>query len=366
MPNHPAAKPRPIRMNTGRTTDKTSDTAKIPNQHLPIEAGDGLTIAGQALGEVKAEKPGRADVNDAHAGFVAGGEVPVQPCNANAPKKIWPAPDILLTQQNATIGKVDQQIAECAVRHAKASLDRAKRPRFGAKLRFPLADEARFIKAWFENPSITGAVSPSGKALARQMAQQVDPASNGPVIELGPGTGPVTQALLARGIAEERLVLVEYDADFCALLARRYPTALIIQGDAYHLSRTLAGRVDKAAAIVSSLPLLLRDAAARLELLDDAFGLMQPGAPYVQFTYGLKSPMPLSHNDGFVARRSPPVLLNLPPAHVWVYRAGEGVENRAAAALPFLGRLQQHTRIMRGQIVARAKKAHSAVAGRGK
>lgn len=252
------------------------------------------------------------------------------------------------------------------MRNGKAGPNRPKRLRLGSKLRFPLADEARFIKAWFENPSITGAVSPSGKVLARNMALQVDAASTGPVIELGPGTGPVTQALIARGIAEERLVLVEYDADFCALLARRYPKALIIQGDAYHLSKTLAGRVPPAAAIVSSLPLLLRNEAERLDLLADAFGLMQPGAPYVQFTYGLKSPMPLAEGRGFVARRLPPVLLNLPPAHVWVYQAGEAADPRVAASPHFLDRLKQRTRNMRSQIVARAKKARSVVAGRGK
>ena len=252
------------------------------------------------------------------------------------------------------------------MRHVKASQDRAKRPRLGAKLRFPLADEARFIKAWFENPSITGAVSPSGKVLARNMALQVDAGSTGPVIELGPGTGPVTQALIAHGIAEERLVLVEYDAEFCALLARRYPKALIIEGDAYHLSKTLAGRVPPAAAIVSSLPLLLRSGAERLDLLADAFGLMQPGAPYVQFTYGLKSPMPMAEGRGFVARRLPPVLLNLPPAYVWVYRASDKPDSRIAAKPHLLDRLKHRTSMMSSQIVARAKKARSVVAGRTK
>ncbi|NDA46857.1 MAG: hypothetical protein EBY21_06185, partial [Alphaproteobacteria bacterium] len=85
------------------------------------------------------------------------------------------------------------------------------------------ADEARFLKAWIEKPLLTGAVSPSGRSLAKMMARYVDPALPGLVIELGPGTGPVTQALLQRGIAPERLILIEYDPDFCKLLARRFP-----------------------------------------------------------------------------------------------------------------------------------------------
>ena len=63
-----------------------------------------------------------------------------------------------------------------------------------------LSDEARFIRSWLENPLLAGAITPSGRFLARAMAHCVDPAAQGPIVELGPGTGPVTQALLARGV----------------------------------------------------------------------------------------------------------------------------------------------------------------------
>lgn len=191
-----------------------------------------------------------------------------------------------------------------------------------------LDDQARFIKSWLDNPLLTGAVSPSGRFLARMMASYVDPASSGPVIELGPGTGPVTEALIQRGIAPERLILVEFDPAFCKLLATRFPAATIIQGDAYLLRATLAGVLSEpAAAIVSSLPLLTKPDAHRLSLLADAFALMRPDGPYIQFTYGLGSPIPRKKSSNvaipaFHAQSSPPVLLNLPPARVWVYRRG--------------------------------------------
>src|SRR5919206_2184897 len=92
-------------------------------------------------------------------------------------------------------------------------------------------DEARFLRSWIERPLVTGAVTPSGKLLARTMASYVDPRMPGPVIELGPGTGPVTSALVRRGIEQERLVLVEYNPDFCRLLTRRFPRATIVQGN---------------------------------------------------------------------------------------------------------------------------------------
>lgn len=184
-----------------------------------------------------------------------------------------------------------------------------------------LADEARFFKTWMENPLGTGAVSPSGRFLARAMARYVDPLSQGPVIELGPGTGPVTEALIERGVEPERLVLVEFDAHFCQLLARRYPGVRVVKGDAYRLAETLEGYLDSpAAAVVSSLPLRTRPERDRLRLLDDAFSLLKPHGAFVQFTYGIASPMPrrMGSGPGFEAEVSPPVWLNLPPARVWI------------------------------------------------
>ncbi len=202
---------------------------------------------------------------------------------------------------------------------------RQSRARKGGKQAPQLArvirDEARFIRTWLDKPLRTGAISPSSPALAKAMAMEVDPFRTGPVIELGPGTGPVTAALIARGIAEDRLVLVEFDPEFCALLRERFPRARVIEGDAYALRKTLAPLLDApAAAIVSSLPLLTRPEPERIALLQEAFALMAPRAPFIQFTYGLVSPVP-REAGGFAARVSPPVWLNLPPARVWTYRA---------------------------------------------
>ena len=86
-----------------------------------------------------------------------------------------------------------------------------------------MADGLRFFRTWLQKPVLTGAVSPSGKALARAMARPVEADSNWPVLELGPGTGPVTAALIAQGVAAERIVALEYNPDFCALLVQPLP-----------------------------------------------------------------------------------------------------------------------------------------------
>ncbi len=183
-----------------------------------------------------------------------------------------------------------------------------------------LDDEVRFIRSWIEKPLAIGAVTPSSRALARIMAGYVDPRRPGPIIELGPGTGPVTEALVARGIDPSRLVLIEFDPTFARLLRRRYPAATVVQGDAYNLKRLLLGHLRQpAAGIVSGLPLFTKPLRMRLRLLFEALALMSPGAPFVQFTYNAVPPIP-KQIDRVRAEASERVWMNIPPARVWVYR----------------------------------------------
>jgi len=189
-----------------------------------------------------------------------------------------------------------------------------------AKKPLRLDDEMQFIRTWIEKPLSTGAVMPSSKALARTMARYVDPNASGPVIELGPGTGPVTEAMVERGVDPSRLILVEFDPDFCRLLRSRYPRATVVQGDAYRLRRLLETYVrSPASAVVSGLPLVTKPVLARVRLITDAMALLAPGAPFVQFTYAMVTPIPKALN-GIKAEASELIWMNVPPARVWVYR----------------------------------------------
>jgi phosphatidylethanolamine/phosphatidyl-N-methylethanolamine N-methyltransferase len=191
---------------------------------------------------------------------------------------------------------------------------------FERKKGIRLDDEVRFLRSWLERPLSTGAVAPSGKVLARAMASYVDPNSDGPVVELGPGTGPVTAALIAAGVAPSRLVLVEFNPAFCRMLRARYPGATVVQGDAYSLRRLLETLlIQPAAAVVSSLPLVTKPIKQRLRLIGDAIDLMVPGAPFVQFTYSVAAPLP-KRLGGFAVEASERIWMNIPPARVWVYR----------------------------------------------
>jgi phosphatidylethanolamine/phosphatidyl-N-methylethanolamine N-methyltransferase len=185
-----------------------------------------------------------------------------------------------------------------------------------------LDDEVRFIRSWMEKPLHMGAVMPSGRVLARTMAQYVDIDSTGPVVELGPGTGAITNALIEHGVDQKRLVLVEYNPGFCALLRDRYPQAKIVQGDAYALRDSLWDVLNaRASAVVSGLPLVTKPMLTRVKLIRDAFAALAPGAPFVQFTYAVVPPIPKSL-PGVSTEASERIWMNLPPARVWVYRKG--------------------------------------------
>jgi phosphatidylethanolamine/phosphatidyl-N-methylethanolamine N-methyltransferase len=185
-----------------------------------------------------------------------------------------------------------------------------------------LDDEVRFLRSWIEKPLHMGAVMPSGKVLARTMAQYVDIDSEGPVVELGPGIGAITSALIEHGIDQKRLVLVEYNPGFCALLRDRYPHAKVVQGDAYTLRDSLWDVLSMpASAVVSGLPLVTKPMLTRLKLIRDAFLALAPGAPFVQFTYSVAPPIPKSL-PGVSTEASERIWMNLPPARVWVYRKG--------------------------------------------
>ncbi|TMJ58320.1 MAG: methyltransferase [Alphaproteobacteria bacterium] len=183
-----------------------------------------------------------------------------------------------------------------------------------------LDDEVRFLRSWIEKPLHMGAVMPSGRVLARTMAQYVDIGSLGPVVELGPGTGAITSALIEHGVDQKRLVLVEYNPGFCALLRDRYPHAKVVQADAYTLRDSLRNVLSApASAVVSGLPLVTKPMLTRLKLIRDAFVALAPGAPFVQFTYSVAPPIPKSL-PGVSTEASERIWMNLPPARVWVYR----------------------------------------------
>lgn len=189
------------------------------------------------------------------------------------------------------------------------------RPRRGRSCRH---DTLRFLAAWFRAPLRAGAVAPSSAALARAMALAAAVRPGARVVELGPGTGVVTRALMAVGVHERDLVLIEADPDFADLLRRRHPAATVLNDDAFAVLARLAEDGTRVSAVVSSLPLLVFPRARRSRLAADALRLVGPHGRLVQFTYGPVSPIP--HSPSFIAEPSRRIWGNLPPAVAWTYQ----------------------------------------------
>ncbi|MBL8806781.1 MAG: methyltransferase domain-containing protein [Rhodospirillales bacterium] len=180
-------------------------------------------------------------------------------------------------------------------------------------------EEALFFRRWLANPMKVGAVLPSSSQLARLVARRARPGPGQCIVELGPGTGPVTRALLEGGVPANRLFVVEIDAALCGFLRREFPDVAVIQGDARNLPELLPPEwVGKVACVVSGIPMLPLPIEVQRDLTRAAFAVMAPGGEIVQYTYSPASPIktkPLGlkgHREGWA-------ILNFPPAWVWTY-----------------------------------------------
>ena len=180
------------------------------------------------------------------------------------------------------------------------------------------ADFVQFFRSWVSDPMRVAAIAPSGERLARLMTQEIEPL-DGPVLELGPGTGVFTRALLARGISESDLTLIEFGEEFIAALGQRFPQARVVRMAAGHLAQ--CGLFDDApfGAVVSGLPLLSMSPRKITSIVGGAFATMKHGAAFYQFTYGPRCPVPRPILDrlGLKATRIGGTVRNLPPAGVY-------------------------------------------------
>ena len=196
--------------------------------------------------------------------------------------------------------RADAAARPCAPRHRRTEL-------------------ALFLRRWLAHPLRIGAIAPSAPALARAMAEaaRTELTNGNLVVELGPGTGSVTRALVAAGVPEERLVLVERDRHLHAWLEGQFPRANVLLSDARQLDEILpAGQAGRVSTVVSSLPLNSLPRRERDEIVRAAFRVLSDDGSLVQYTYGVPSPLPCEAL-GLTGRRVKFAAANLPPATVW-------------------------------------------------
>jgi phosphatidylethanolamine/phosphatidyl-N-methylethanolamine N-methyltransferase len=177
------------------------------------------------------------------------------------------------------------------------------------------SDFALFMGQLFRKPHQVVALAPSSRFLCAEMVAELDPGGD-PVIELGAGTGNITQAILDRGIAPGNLHSIEMNPEFCDRLRARFP--------GLNVHRMSAGDVgslpvEGAQAVVSGLPLLSMPVHLQRDILTGTFQQVMPGGAYVQFTYGPKPPVARAVREelGLEWRVSDKIWWNMPPARVY-------------------------------------------------
>jgi phosphatidylethanolamine/phosphatidyl-N-methylethanolamine N-methyltransferase len=184
----------------------------------------------------------------------------------------------------------------------------------------PQGDRQIFFRHWLRNPLGIAAVFPSGAKVARAMARELNLDRPGAVLELGGGTGGVTQGLIAAGCPAERLVVIEREPDLAGYLRRRFSGIRVICGDACDAERLLAAAdIGALATVVSSLPIKWFPRNAQRAILDACFIRLGPGGAFVQLTNALASPIPASEL-GLAGEEVTRIWAHFLPVQIWSYR----------------------------------------------
>lgn len=178
-------------------------------------------------------------------------------------------------------------------------------------------DALQFFRAWLTDPLRVAAITPSGRALSAIMTSEIAPGL--PIIELGPGTGSFTRALVRRGVAEKDLVLVEFGTEFADQLRTRFPEANVMHMDATQLRYVNFSDGCRASAVLSGLPVLSMRTKKIIAILDGAFRHLRPDGAFYQFTYGPRCPIsrPVLDRMGLKATCIGHTFANIPPAAVY-------------------------------------------------
>jgi phosphatidylethanolamine/phosphatidyl-N-methylethanolamine N-methyltransferase len=180
-----------------------------------------------------------------------------------------------------------------------------------------VADVMLFLREWLRNPKSVAAIAPSGRALASLITREIS-SSTGPVIEIGPGTGVFTEALLKRGVRRENLTLVEYGSEFARVLQMRFPGVRVLWMDATQLCRHKLYDGAPVGAVISGLGFLNMPDERIAVILEGAFEYLRPDGVFFLFTYGPRCSVPdaLLAGLGLEATCVGKTFRNFPPASV--------------------------------------------------
>jgi len=173
-----------------------------------------------------------------------------------------------------------------------------------------------FMMVAFANPALVGAVCPSSRWLAAAMADAAHGARL--IVELGAGTGSITEALLAQHPAVP-LVAVELQRELADLLQQRFAGIEVRCAGAHDVLAELHAHSPPQTVLVSSLPFQSLPAPWRdsTVLAIASFLCADARRRLVQYTYRQKAPFELPAGSELRWTRVGRVWRNAPPATLW-------------------------------------------------
>ncbi len=176
-----------------------------------------------------------------------------------------------------------------------------------------------FIKQFFKDKKMVGAVAPSTRFLCEKMLANIDFSTAKTIIELGPGTGVFTDVIMARMSADAKLIALELNDNFYDTLSKRIndPRVQIIH-DSAELVQNYLDKIEpnlKADVIISSLPLMVFPEDLRNNVVNTAYDALKKNGKYIQFQYSLQSKKLLESIYKSVTVKF--TVKNFPPAFVY-------------------------------------------------
>lgn len=178
-----------------------------------------------------------------------------------------------------------------------------------------------FFRGFLKNPVQVGSVIPSSRFMERRIIEfsEVDDASV--VVELGPGTGGTTRALLAASRPEARLLAIDLAPHFTEIVSGIGDPRLVAHtGSAADLPDILSEHgLDAPDAVVSGIPFSTMPGDLGTSILQAVRDALSPGGVFV--AYQFRSEVARLADSVFGApERSAPVPLNIPPMKIWQWR----------------------------------------------
>ncbi|HLP14122.1 MAG TPA: rRNA adenine N-6-methyltransferase family protein [Flavobacteriales bacterium] len=182
-----------------------------------------------------------------------------------------------------------------------------------------MAKKTTFLKEFFKEKKVVGAIAPSSKILVRTMLGKLDVENAKIIVEYGPGTGPFTIEVLRRMSPDAKFLVFETQESFCQILRDKIPAdprLEIINDSAEKIGEYLHKfGFDHADIIISSLPFTVIPNPAKTNILNNTVKFLDRKGIFTQYQYSLNAHKLLKARFKKVKVKFSP--FNLPPAFVY-------------------------------------------------